>query len=322
VIGASAGGIEALTRLVAALPRDLPAAVFVVVHTHASAPGRLPAMLERAGPLPARLAVDGEGIERGCILVAPPDHHLMIERDRVRVVHGPRENRNRPAVDILFRSAAWAYGPRVTGIVLSGALDDGTAGLWAIKTCLGVTVVQEPEEAAVPDMPRHALSVVDVDHCLPVAEIAALIVRLARTPVNTDPHRPARLGTELEYARQKRTANMDDMNTLGKLSMFTCPTCRGALWELKEGGLRYRCHTGHAFSKESMLEEQSMATEHALYSALATVEERSALLRHLVDTYGDSSKSLAKSYRERMTRLDETAVVLRRLLSGETSLES
>ena len=198
-------------------------------------------------------------IERGRIHVAPPDNHLLVERDLVRVIRGPRENRHRPAIDPLFRSAAWSYGPRVVGVVLTGNLDDGTAGLWAIKSCGGTTVVQEPEDAQHPDMPMSALMHNRIDHRLPLREIPALLVRLVQEQVDGAlPTPPAGLKDEIEFTKMNR--DLRDSQRLGALSPFTCPSCRGALWELEEGGhLRYRCHTGHAFSNASLLIDQGMS---------------------------------------------------------------
>jgi two-component system, chemotaxis family, protein-glutamate methylesterase/glutaminase len=185
-----------------------------------------------------------------------------------------------------------------------------------VKSCGGTTVVQDPAEAAVPEMPANASAVMKVDHCLPVEGIAALITALARTRVTGDGRRPARVGAELDSANPETSSvHMEAMDALGKPTTFTCPTCRGALWQMEDGGLRYRCHTGHAFSKESMLAEQSEAAEQALYSALATVEERSALLRHIAGAHRGSPDQLEASFHGRAERLDETATVLRQLLA-------
>ena len=182
VVGASAGGVEALQTLVRGLPADVPAAMFVVLHMSADAPSMLPQILNRAGPLPVAAAVDNEPIAPGRVYVAVPDHHLLIERGRVCLVRGPKENRSRPAVDPLFRSAARAYGSRVIGVVLTGALDDGTSGLQAVKGRGGLAVVQDPAEALYTGMPRSAMEHVAVDYCMPLAEIPALLARLAVEP--------------------------------------------------------------------------------------------------------------------------------------------
>src|SRR5688572_11570392 len=187
VIGGSAGAVEALTRLVAGLPADLPAAVFIAIHTTPTTPSLLPKILSRAGPLPAAHPRDGDGIERGRIYIPPPDHHLLLDEDRVRIVRGPKENGHRPALDPMFRTAAVRYGRRVVGVVITGMLDDGTAGLLAIKQRGGIAVVQNPNEALFPGMPLSAIQNVDVDHVLHLNEIPPLLARLAGEPVTEPP---------------------------------------------------------------------------------------------------------------------------------------
>ena len=179
-VGASAGGVEALVRLVAALPAGLPASVFVTLHVPATFPSALPAILSRAGGLPAAHARDGQAFLPGHIYVAPPDHHLLLEGGAVRLSHGPRENGSRPAIDVMFRSAAHAHGPRVAGVVLTGTLYDGTGGLITIKRAGGVAIVQDPDEAAFAAMPRSAIGGDHPDYVLPLTGIAATLVRLAQ----------------------------------------------------------------------------------------------------------------------------------------------
>jgi two-component system chemotaxis response regulator CheB len=320
VIGASAGGIETLRRLVAALPETYSGAVLVVVHIGAESRSEIPAILSRAGPLSAVEAEDGMPVKHGRIHVAKPDFHLLVEPGRLLVVRGPPENRHRPAIDPLFRSAAWAYGPRVVGAVLSGSLDDGTAGLWAIKSCGGTTIVQEPSEALYPDMPSNALMHNRVDHRLLVSDIAPMLVSLANEPIQVAhalAPSPA-IKDEIEYAKMNQTAVAT--SRLGALSPFTCPSCRGALWEIDEGGhLRYRCHTGHAFSQPSLLVEQTTAAEQSLYIALRAVHEKAATLRRMAERWGDRSASLREDYERRVADLDATADMLRKLLAGEAA---
>src|SRR6266581_9811031 len=198
VIGASAGGVEALLALTGTLPRDLPAAVFVVLHIPAQSPSALPSILGRAGALKVVHATDGAEIEHGRIYVAPPDHHIFVERGKVRIVRGPKENRHRPAIDPLFRSAAQAYGSRVVGVVLTGALDDGTAGLIALKRRGGIAVVQDPDEALFSGMPLSALANVEVDYRLPLSSIGPLLVRLASEQV--EEHREYPVSKDMEMA--------------------------------------------------------------------------------------------------------------------------
>lgn len=318
VVGASAGGIPTLKELVASLPADLPAAMFVVLHMNPEAKSVLPEILRRSGRLPVTFAEDGAPIETGHIYVAPPNEHVLVEPDRMRVVRGPKENRHRPAIDVLFRSAAWTFGPRVVGVVLTGYLDDGTAGLWAIQSCGGVTVIQDPADAMHHDMPVNAARAIEVDYSLPVGEIGPLLVRLAGEPVKVEAdERPTTIKTEIGFATMTR--DISDMDSLGTLSAFTCPACHGALWELHGDVLRYRCHTGHAFSRDSLIAEQSTAVEDALYSAMRAVEEKALVLRRLSERHSGRSEALRQDYEDKATALDETANVLRGMLSGEAA---
>jgi two-component system chemotaxis response regulator CheB len=285
VIGASVGGIEALRTIVGGLPKDLPAAVFVVLHTAPEAPGIFADILDRAGALPASFAVDGERILPGRIYVAPPDQHLIIEPNRVRLTRGPKENRFRPAVDPLFRSAAQVYGPRVIGVILTGYLDDGTAGLWAVKQLGGTAVVQDPHEALAPSMPASAMRQVRVDHCLPVEEIAPLLVRLASRPLEEEGgyEVPKALDIEVRIAKEDTALNVGVLK-LGEPSNYACPECHGVLLQLKEEKrIRFRCHTGHAYSVESLLAEITEGVEDSLWNAIRSVEESVLLLRHVAE---------------------------------------
>jgi two-component system chemotaxis response regulator CheB len=317
-IGASAGGVEALKRLVAELPADYPGAIFVVMHVSPEAHSLLPAILTRVGALPAVAATDQMPIQHGRIHVAPPDYHLLVERGLVRVLQGPRENRHRPAIDPLFRSAAWAYGPRAVGVVLTGNLDDGTAGLWAIKSCGGTTVVQEPNEADHPEMPMNALMHNRIDHRLPLEGIAALLTRLAREPAGSSEAPDAPPSMELEVESAKLNRSLHDMGELGRLSPFTCPSCHGALWELEEGEhLRYRCHTGHAFSQASLLVDQGVAVEESIYAAMRAVQEKAAALRRLAHRWPEHLPDVKAEYEQRASELDQSADVLRTMLAGQ-----
>jgi two-component system chemotaxis response regulator CheB len=318
VVGASAGGVPALKELVSLLPPDFPATVFVVCHLAPRTPSALPHILSRVGRLPAVTPVDGDPVSPGIVYVAPPDCHLLVERDRIGVVRGPKENRHRPAVDPLFRSAAWAYGPRVVGVVLSGSLDDGTAGLWAIKSCGGTTIVQDPADALYPEMPRSAVQQQEVDHVLPVSQIGPLLTVLANQPVDSwNGHEPPEtIKTEIEFAKMNR--DLADMSSLGRLSPFTCPACRGALWELQSGDLlRYRCHVGHAYSRETLLTEQTSAIEDALYASLRAVEEKITALRRLSERHSGRSDALTLEYAGRADELEQTAETLRTMLAGD-----
>lgn len=283
VIGASTGGVEALMQIVRDLPADLPAAVLVVLHIPPQGVSRLPQILSRAGALPATHPTDHEPIRPGHIYVAPPDFHVLVEKGKVRVVRGPRENRARPAIDPLFRSAATTYGPRVVGVILTGALDDGTAGLWAIKQRGGIAVVQNPDDALVASMPANALEYVDVDYCPPLSEMPALLARLVYEPAEEEAAYPVPKDMELESklaASDLRT--MKNEERPGVLSAFTCPECKGPLWELHEGELiRFRCRQGHAFTADAMLNGQTEAVEDALWTALNILQEHQQMLYKL-----------------------------------------
>jgi two-component system chemotaxis response regulator CheB len=316
VVGGSAGSIEALIRLVASLPHDFAAAVLVVVHMPSQATSALPAILDRAGPLAAGSARDGAPIRPGRVYVATPDHHLLVHRGRIELGHGARENRHRPAVDPLFRSAARAYGPRVVGVVLSGSLDDGTAGLVAIKRMGGVAVVQEPDEALFPSMPLSALAHVAVDHRLPVGEMGALLTRLAAERVDGLPRRADdEMEQEVEIAELDEEALQGERP--GKPASLACPDCGGTLWELQEGDLlRFRCRVGHAFSAEALLAAENEALEGALWAALRTLKETIELSRRMAARAADRAQTgLAKRFEERAAEAEQRAEVIRRVLS-------
>jgi two-component system chemotaxis response regulator CheB len=292
VVGASAGGVEVLREVAREVARgldaDLPAALFVVLHVRATAVSMLPEILTRAGSLPAAHVRDGEPIEPGRVYVAPLNHHLLIRDGLVRLSVGPRENRSRPAIDPLFRSAARAFGRRVVGVVLSGSLDDGASGLLAIKTRGGLAVVQDPDDALFDSMPRAACAAVPPDEVLPAAHIGAAINRLVRTPL-TGEERPVDRNLDLET----RIAEVD-LETLhgeehpGTPASLACPECGGTLWELREGELlRYRCRVGHAFTAAFLHEEQADQLEEALWAALRTLEEQASLARRMAAHAGE-----------------------------------
>src|SRR5256714_8926179 len=258
VIGASAGGVEALQDVVARLPADLPAPACVVLHVAPYVASFLPAILSRAGSLPAVHPPNGTPLEPGVIYVAPPDHHLLIEDGALAVTKGPKENRFRPSIDALFRSAAYVYGPRAIGVILSGALDDGTSGLWSIKHRGGIAIVQEPNQARFETMPRTALAYVAVDYHLPATEIGALLGRLVQEPLAPggamDAETERRMAIEVEIATENDSFHKGIMK-LGTLTPFTCPECHGVLVQIAEGEMsRFRCHTGHAYTDSALLE--------------------------------------------------------------------
>jgi len=281
VIGGSAGGVEALKRICEGLPSDFPAAVFVVVHISANSRSIMPDLLSRAGRLPARHPRDDEPINRGVIYVAPPDMHMLLRPGHVILRRGPQENRTRPAIDPLFRSAAVAYGSRVIGVLLSGLLDDGCAGLIAIKSCGGVCIVQEPDDAMWSEMPRNALAHANVDHCVPVAEMPDLLSRLVHEPPGPESPIPDHLAVETSIAAQEAPMVREAVQ-LGHPSHLSCPQCGGVLNEVTdEGSTRFRCQIGHAFTAEALLAAQNDELDRAMDSALRMHRERMVLFRRM-----------------------------------------
>jgi len=322
VIGASAGGVEALSILLAQLPRDLRAAVLVVLHV-ARGRSMLPEILSRASPLPATHPEDGDALEYGKVYVARPDHHLVLEQGRVRVVHGPTENGCRPAVDPLFRSAARVYGPRVVGVVLTGALDDGTAGLAAVKEAGGIAIVQDPDEAFAPSMPRSARALVAVDHVLSVRDMGLLITELTREETGAPFPKPAAPHVAaMESDLAHPTLALYEKDRPGKVSVFTCPECHGTLWEADQRGIvRFRCRVGHVYSADSMLAAQTDSVDRALWTALRSLEERAALTHRLAERAEERRhKWVARAFAERAQAADGHAAVIRQLLASRALL--
>ena len=278
VIGASAGGVEALRSLISALPADLPAAIFVVLHLWPGGKSFLPEILRRVSPLKVDHAIDGDAVEHGRIYVAPPDLHLFVNKGAIVVRRGPRENRCRPAVNPLFRSAAAAYGRRCIGVILTGTMDDGAAGLWTLKQAGGLAIVQDPMDAAFGDMPQSALAATEVDHCVPLSQIAPLLRQVCRTPLEEIINPALPEVAKLSDAGAKMKPLEMEIDSVGKRSVFSCPECNGALWELQEGGqLSFRCHVGHAYSANALSDEQSTVLEQSLWSALRALAESAAL---------------------------------------------
>lgn len=302
VIGASAGGVEALTTLIGGLPADLPAAVFVVLHIHPDSPSVLPTLLNRRAALRASHAVHGDPITPGRVYVAPSDNHLMLRPGHMEVVRGPKETGHRPSVDALFRTAARAYGPRVIGVVLTGYQDCGTAGLLSIKARGGVAVAQDPQDAAVADMPASAIKHVPMDHIVPLRGIPALLTKLV--------HEPAGAGSA-DVPANIRHVEGDE---LGKPSVVVCPSCNGNLTETEAGGFPvFRCHVGHTFSLRSMAAAQAEEVERALWAAARALEESAALAKRLADNH---SGDLEQRFRERYHSLVQQTRVIRHIILG------
>jgi len=314
VVGASAGGIQTLRVLTGALPANLAASLFIVVHTSPEAPGLIADILDNSSKLPAAHAVDGEIIQKGRIYVAPPDRHLLLEPNRVRLTHGPKENRFRPAVDPLFRSAAQTYGPRVIGVILTGYMDDGTAGLWTVKQLGGTAVVQDPNDALVPSMPLSAMTHVKVDYCVPLEEIPPLLVRLTSEAVEEEGayQVPKEVEIEVNIAKEQKAIDAGVLQ-LGEPSSYACPECHGVLLQMKEGTLfRFRCHTGHAYSVESLMADITEKMDDALWNSIRAFEEGELFMRHMAEhlDHGENSPS-AESFLKRADDAKRRANLMR-----------
>ena len=324
VLGASAGGIEALSEMVAHLPTEFPASLFVVVHVPEGARSALPKILSRRGKLPAVHPQDGDLIEKGRIYVAPPNCHLMLGGKRIRLVRGPREHGVRPAVDPLFRSAALNFGSRVIGVILSGNLDDGTAGFEIIKARDGSTIVQDPEEAQYNSMIASAIQNGFVDEVLPAAKISARLVELVKEgAVEEDIGMDDREKIEEEEKElaidELDFAQLHGDDQPGVVSAFVCPECSGTLWELTSSDtLRFRCRVGHAFAVDSLLAKQQDAIENAFWVALRALEERGAMMRRLLRRAQQSGHTAGiQRYNEEAEAVADRAKTIRDIiLSG------
>jgi two-component system, chemotaxis family, protein-glutamate methylesterase/glutaminase len=301
VIGGSAGSIDPLKTIVGDLPADFPASIFITIHVSADSPNMLARLLARLSLLPVTNPVDQEQIQRGHIYVARPDHHLTIEDGRIRVLRGPRENRHRPAIDPLLRTAAREYGPRVVGVVLSGLRDDGSAGLFAIKQRNGIAIVQDPRDAARKEMPRHAIEYAEPDYILAKTQIAPTLIELAGPKKasssvkekNSGMRKPnGKNGGRKSASAPTGVLQRADVNQHisyasegeGAPSVFACPECHGVLWEMKSGKItQFRCRVGHSYGPESLATELSAASEAALWAAVRALEEKAAMQRRIAE---------------------------------------
>lgn len=299
VIGTSAGGVEALCSLAQGLPKDFAGAILVVMHIGGTSV--LPDILGRCGPMKVSMARDGDLIERGHIFVAPPDHHLLVRDAHLELSRGARENRARPAIDPLFRSAAREFRSRVVGVVLTGALDDGTAGLFAVKSRGGLAIVQEPSDAANPSMPLNALRHIDVDYCLPLDKMAKHLVKLVGRGKRGElkPPRPA---------KPKDLPNGDQVP-------FSCPECDGPMFAVKSGRLlHFHCRVGHRYSPQSLSEAHGDALERALWIAVRHLRERSAIQRALAKGSASTEKKIAAKFEAAAETADRDALMLQEIL--------
>ncbi|UYY57516.1 chemotaxis protein CheB [Sphingomonas sp. S2-65] len=296
VIGSSAGGVDALQRLCAALPANLPAAVFIAQHVAPAARSMLAHLLDRVCPLHVTSPVDGQEIEHGHVYVGVPDRHILLRPGHILMRRGPYENRTRPAVNALFRSAAVHYGARVIGVVLTGLLDDGTEGLIAIKAAGGTSIVQHPDDAEWPSMPRNALQRDHVDHALPLAELGALLGRLVREEAGPSTPLPEEFHIEDRIAAQEFAVAETEIITPGSPSRISCPDCGGVLNQIVvQDELRFRCQVGHAFTPLGLSVAQNEELERALGVAVRTHRDRIRLFGQM----GDSAKTRGLAHAEK-----------------------
>ena len=323
VVGGAAGAVSALRDLVGALPADLPACVLVVLHLpRAGGSSVLPDILDRAGALPVRAARTGDRLEAGQVLVAPAERHLLVEDGHVVLSSGPAENGQRPSVDVLFRSAARSVGPGVVAVVLTGNLDDGSAGLAAVARHGGIAVVQDPDDAMFPGMPRNALAAVPTAQTSTLAQLPALLVDLVRQPVGARPEVPETdLARDLLEVRSAlgQALGAREGGHPGRPSPFSCPDCTGVLFEIDDAPLpRYRCRVGHAWSAQALSERQEHAVESALWMALRALEERQAMADDVARSAARSGRSWSEQhFRRRASEANRHAAVLRALLVGD-----
>jgi two-component system, chemotaxis family, protein-glutamate methylesterase/glutaminase len=314
VIGGSTGAIEATIQILQTLPSDFRGAVFLVIHTAPDGPCYLAEIFSQHSAVPVVYPNQGEYFTSGKVYLAPPNFHLLVEAPcRTLLLKGARENRTRPAIDPLFRSAALAFGTRVIGVILSGGLDDGAVGLRGIKLCGGTTIVQKPSDAVVPSMPESALRQVAIDYSLSAHEIGSLLPDLVQTSVSDDVQGDERFRKQLEIEENMiKGLGGDVVTELGEPSLFTCPECHGALIKIRgEQPSRFRCHTGHAFTAESLLAELKESTEAAIWNAMRSLQESSILLKHFAE---HSSPELTPEFLSSAADAHDRAALLRQLV--------
>ena len=314
VIGTSAGGLRALKELISQLHKDFPIPILVVRHISPDATGNiLLDELNKLGTVKCQHGKSGNTLKPGNLYLAPSDHHLMIGTDqKILVTKGAHENRSRPAIDPLFRSAAVAFGTGVIGILLTGYLDDGTSGMKAIKSCGGTCIVQDPDEAEYPDMPRNAMNNVEIDYCLPISEMGTLINKLILQKLKEPKPTPENVLIEAKIA-QRVLSDLSSVNAVGEQVPFNCPGCGGVLWKIgADSNLRFRCHTGHAYTSAALLAEQTSKIEETMWIALRMFEERKNLLTEMSrGSKGVGSKSALERAKMSQVHIDRIRTILK-----------
>lgn len=323
VCGGSAGGIEALSKIIGGLPAGLPAALLLTIHISPDVPSLLPEIVTGMDSKAAVHPEDGEKIEHGRIYVAPPDMHLLVEGDRIRLSHGPKVNLSRPSIDSMFSSAAESYGRRVIGVVLSGGLSDGTAGLAAIKKAGGIAIVQDPGDTQFPSMPMSAIENVNVDFILPADKIASKLVSLVLEQIDNtgEPKMKDEPPTDGEIMSRAFAAQIEEKR-LADSSVFTCPECGGVLWEMSGvDPVRYRCHVGHILSVDTLLEGITEGLESTLWSVARRLQEKATLHRRIALSARNGNQSESAAQHERLAEKgdDDAHAVLRLLMRPSTS---
>lgn len=323
VIGASTGGFEAFKKIIHDLPPDFETPIFIVWHMAPDIRGVLPQVLNRINTIYAAHGYNDESVKTNRIYVAPPDHHMLLQDGKIRITHGPKENRFRPAVDPLFRSAAYSYGNRVIGVILSGALDDGTAGLWTVKHYGGIAVVQDPLDAEVSSMPENAMREVKTDYCTGISKMAELLVRLSKEPLpqKADVMKDELTKKEIEIAAEENALEKGFLK-FGELSPYTCPECHGVLSRLQNDNIiRYRCHTGHAYSADALMTAITEKIEDGLYSAIRGMDESIMLLNHLGDHHAEANQpKLAALYFKKAKEAQERSQLVRKAVLNHEEL--
>jgi two-component system, chemotaxis family, protein-glutamate methylesterase/glutaminase len=311
-IGASAGGVEALTRLAAGLPSDLPYAILIALHMPSNAPSVLAQIIGRSGPLPAVSARHNAPLEAGRIYVAVPDRHLLVEDHRVVLSEGPTESGYRPAINALFRSVALTFGPHGIAVLLSGVLDDGVRGAEAIRERGGTTIAQRADDALFPAMPLNAIRAGVIDHQTSAADAGTLLAKLAERDIEEQRmERDLNMELENRIAKGDRFSTEFDSELLGPPSGYTCPDCNGSLMTLGES--TFRCRVGHAWTSDALLHARDDEVEGALWIALRSLQEKAKLSRRLADNVGPGAMS------QRYTELADEAESAMSVLSNRLS---
>jgi two-component system chemotaxis response regulator CheB len=317
-VGASAGGVEALTQFATGLPDDFPYAVLVVLHMPASAPSMLSRIIDRCGPLRASSAVHGEPLQAGHIHVAVPDRHLLVDQHRIVLSEGPTENGHRPAVNALFRSVALTFGSRAMSVLLSGVLDDGVLGSAAVRSRGGVTVAQDPHDALFPAMPENAIDAGVIDHRAAASDVGAVLAKLVDREIEeSEMERDTNLELENRIAMGSRFSTAFDTEALGPPSGYTCPDCNGSLQMVSE--INYRCQVGHAWSADALLRARDVEVDGALWVALRSLREKSKLARRMAEHAGPGA--LSTKYTEQAEEADRALSVLGERLAATSPLD-